>query len=104
MLSDAAVVTVGVQPEDRSTLIEDTRGNNENANRVYVEGTPTGLVGRTVTTYYRFPGQVGFTAGVGTRTVSALGNLNWQRKADKHISVQYRHETIQSNTIIIGAK
>jgi hypothetical protein len=102
---DKAAVNVTFSSQaDKSIMIEGTRGNNENANRVYVEGRTTGLAGRTVTPYYRFPGQVGFTAGVGTRTVSELGNFTWQRKTGKRIGVQFRHETIISNSIIIAAK
>ena len=92
------------QPKDGSILIEGTRGTGENANRIFVEGTTTDLVGASVTPCFRFPGQVGFTAGTGTRTVDALGNFKWQRQTGKRIAVQFRHEEIRSNSIAIAAR
>ncbi len=85
-------------------MIEGTRGNNRDANRIFVEGTTTGLVGETLTPFYRFPGQVGFTAGVGLRTVDSLGNFQWQRKTGKRIAVQFRIGDLRSNSIIIAAR
>ena len=92
-------------PLQESIMIEGTRGVGDDANRVYVEGTTTNLVGKSVTPYFRFPGETGFTAGTGTRTVDAQGNFNWQRKTGKKIAVQFRAgDGVVSNTIIIEAK
>lgn len=102
--SAEAMVTVGEAPVTKTIRIEGTRGTGENVNRIFVEGTTTDLVGEVVTPYYRFPGQVGFTAGVGLRTVSELGNFQWQRKTGKRIAVQFRFEGIRSNSIIIAAR
>jgi len=57
-----------------------------------------------VTPFFRFPGQVGFTAGTGLRTVDSLGNFQWQRQTGKRIAVQFRFEDIRSNSIIIAAR
>ena len=102
--SAEARVTVGSAPVTQAIRIAGTRGTGENANRVFVEGTTTDLVGETVTPFYRFPGQVGFTAGVGLRTVDSVGNFSWQRKTGKRIAVQFRFEGIRSNSIIIAAR
>jgi hypothetical protein len=91
-------------PPAPTMLIEGTRGAGSDANRVFVEGTSTGLVGQVVTPFFRFPGQTGFTAGVGLRTVDADGNFNWQRKTGKRIAVQFRYDGTRSNTIIIAAR
>jgi len=102
-VSDVATVTVR-DPSARTILIEGTRGTGENANRIFVEGTTTELVGETVTPFFRFPGETGFTAGTGVRTVSELGNFEWQRQTGKRIAVQFRFEDIRSNSIIIAAR
>ena len=92
-------------PAQETIMIEGTRGVGDDANRVYVEGTTTSLVGKTVTPYFRFPGETGFTAGTGARTVDAQGNFSWQRKTGKKIAVQFRAgDGVVSNTIIIEAK
>jgi hypothetical protein len=92
------------EPVVATIMIEGTRGSNEDANRVFVEGTTTNLVGEVVTPYFRFPGQTGFTMGVGLRTVDSLGNFDWQRKTGKRIAVQFRYEDVRSNSIIIAAR
>ncbi len=92
------------EPTVASIMIEGTRGNNEDANRIFVEGTTTGLVGQVVVPHYRFPGQTGFTAGVGLRTVDSLGNFDWKRKTGKRIGVQFRFNDVRSNSIIIAAR
>jgi hypothetical protein len=101
--SAAASVTVR-DPATPTIMIEGTRGSGENANRVFVEGTTTELVGEVVTPYIRFPGETGFSAGTGVRTVSELGNFEWQRQTGKRISIQFRFEDIRSNSLIIAAR
>jgi len=100
----SAVIQGDVPPATKSIVIVGERGKGDNANRVYVEGTSTGLVGQAVTPHFRFPGQTGFTAGTGTRTVDAQGNFNWQRKTGKQIAVQFRDGEVRSNTVIISAR
>ena len=103
--SDTARIGNPVPPAQESIMIEGTRGVGDDANRVYVEGTTVNLVGKTVTPYFRFPGETGFTAGTGARTVDAQGNFSWQRKTGKKIAVQFRAgDGAVSNTIIIEAK
>ena len=85
-------------------LIVGERGAGDSASMVFVEGTTTEMAGKTVTPHFRFPGQTGFTAGTGTRTVDAEGNFSWQRKTGKQIAVQFRGEGVVSNTVIIAAK
>ena len=103
--SDTARIGNPVPPAQESIMIEGTRGVGDDANRVYVEGTTVNLVGKTVTPYFRFPGETGFTAGTGARTVDAQGNFSWQRKTGKKIAVQFRAgDGVVSNTIIIEAK
>ena len=103
--SDTARIGNPVPPAQESIMIEGTRGVGDDANRVYVEGTTVNLVGKTVTPYFRFPGETGFTAGTGTRTVDAQGNFAWQRKTGKKIAIQFRAgDGVVSNTIIIEAK
>ena len=57
-----------------------------------------------VTPFIRFPGDTGFSAGTGVRTVSELGNFEWQRQTGKRISIQFRFEDIRSNSLIISAR
>ena len=91
-------------PTPATIMIVGERGAGDGANMVFVEGTTTGLVGKTVTPHFRFPGQTGFTAGTGTRTVDPQGNFDWSRKTGKQIAVQFRGEGVVSNTVIIAAK
>jgi hypothetical protein len=91
-------------PVTATIMIEGIRGSGADANRVYVEGTTTNLVGATVVPHYRFPGQVGFTAGVGLRSVDSLGNFEWKRITGKRIAVQFRTGDVRSNSIIIAAR
>ena len=103
--STSATARIGdPEPVVATILIEGTRGTGSDANRVFVEGTTEGLVGEVVTPYFRFPGQTGFTMGVGLRTVDSLGNFNWQRKTGKRIAVQFRYDDVRSNSIIIAAR
>ena len=103
--STSATARIGnPEPVMVTILIEGTRGSGSDANRVFVEGTTTNLVGEIVTPYFRFPGQTGFTMGVGLRTVDSLGNFNWQRKTGKRIAVQFRYDDVRSNSIIIPAR
>lgn len=100
-----ASTTVGTpEPVVGSIMIVGQRGTGADLNRVFVEGTTTNLVGNTVTPFFRLPGQVGFTAGSGVRTVDAQGNFNWQRKTGKRIAVQFRADDLRSNSIIIAAR
>ena len=84
--------------------IEGERGTGNDSNRVYVTGVTTNLVGQKVIPYYRFPGQTGFTAGTGERTVDANGQFSWQRKTGKRIVVQFRFGDLRSNNAIIEAR
>ena len=103
--STSATARIGdPEPVVETILIEGTRGTGSDANRVFVEGTTEGLVGEIVTPYFRFPGQTGFTMGVGLRTVDSEGNFNWQRKTGKRIAVQFRYDDVRSNSIIIAAR
>ena len=98
----ATAVVRGETPVVKSMAIVGSRV--EGTSQVVVEGTSVGLAGKTVTPYFRFPGETGFTAGTGTRTVDAEGNFNWQRKTGKKIAVQFRGDGVVSNTVIIDAK
>ena len=101
----AATAIIGnPEPTKPTIMIEGTRGKGDNANMVFVEGTTTELAGKTVTPYFRFPGQTGFTAGTGIRTVDAQGNFAWERKTGKQIAVQFRAGDVKSNTVLIEAK
>ncbi len=103
--STSATARIGdPEPVVETILIEGTRGTGSDVNRVFVEGTTEGLVGEVVTPYFRFPGQTGFSMGVGLRTVDSLGNFNWQRKTSKRIAVQFRYDDVRSNSIIIAAR
>ena len=88
----------------KSILIEGSRGTGNEANMIFVDGITEGLVGAKVTPYFRFPGQSGFTAGTGTRTVDANGDFAWQRKTGKRIVVEFRASDVTSNRIVIQAK
>ena len=88
----------------RSILIVGARGTGSEDNMVFVDGVTEGLVGRQVTPYFRFPGQSGFTAGTGTRTVDANGDFAWQRKTGKRIVVEFRTGDLTSNRIVIQAR
>ena len=91
---------------ERAIMIVGERGKGDNANRVFVEGTTEGFgpIGGSVTPYFRFPGETGFTQGTGVRSVDAQGNFAWQRKTGKQIAVQFRAGDVRSNTVIIEAK
>jgi len=93
-----------VAPETRTIEIEGDRGTGSDRNRIFVEGTSTGLVGQRVTPYFRLPGQTGFTAGTGTRVVAADGTFSWTRKTGKRIAVQFRFGNLRSDRIIIEAR
>ena len=84
--------------------IEGERGTGNDSNRVYVTGVTSNLVGQKVVPYYRFPGQTGFTAGTGERTVDANGQFSWQRKTGKRIVVQFRFGDLRSNNVKIDAR
>ena len=88
----------------KTITIVGARGTGSEANMVFVDGITEGLVGKTVTPYFRFPGQSGFTAGTGTRTVDANGDFAWQRKTGKRIVVEFRGDGITSNRVVIQAK
>ena len=88
----------------KSILIEGSRGTGNEANMIFVDGITEGLVGAKVTPYFRFPGQSGFTAGTGTRTVDSNGDFAWQRKTGKRIVVEFRASDVTSNRIVIQAK
>ena len=100
----ASAIIGNPEPTKPTIMIEGTRGKGDNANMVFVEGTTTELAGKTVTPYFRFPGQTGFTAGTGIRTVDAQGNFAWERKTGKQIAVQFRAGDVKSNTVLIEAK
>jgi len=103
--SDVSAEVTPVSPVVATIVIEGSRGTGNDANRIYVDGVTTGLVGQKVTPYFRFPGQSGFTAGTGTRTVDADGLVTWSRKTGKRIVVQFRAGSdVTSNRIIIQAK
>ena len=89
---------------ERSILIVGARGTGSEDNMVFVDGITEGLVGRQVTPYFRFPGQSGFTAGTGTRTVDANGDFAWQRKTGKRIVVEFRTTDVTSNRVVIAAR
>jgi hypothetical protein len=77
-----------------------------NSNQVFVEGASTGLpAGTVVIPYFRFPGQVGFAAGI-SRTTGADGNFSWQRKTGKRVAVRFTTAdgSVISNTVIIQAR
>ena len=88
----------------KTMTIVGSRGDGSDANRIYVDGISEGLVGKTVTPYFRFPGQSGFTAGTGTRTVDSNGDFSWTRKTGKRIVVEFRGDGVTSNRIVIAAK
>lgn len=91
-------------PESRTIVIAGARGEGSESNLVFVDGVTTGLVGQRVTPYFRFPGQSGFTAGTGTRTVDANGDFAWQRKTGKRIVVEFRAGEVRSNQVVILAR
>ena len=91
-------------PVTKTITIVGARGDGSEANMVFVDGITTNMVGLKVTPYFRFPGQSGFTAGTGTRTVDANGDFAWQRKTGKRIVVEFRHDSVTSNRVVISAK
>ena len=92
-----------VTPVAKTILITGSREASD-TRYVKVQGTTTDLVGKQVTPYVRFPGQTGYTAGIGVQTVAADGTFTWQRKTGKKISVYFVHGGVSSNTIAIAAR
>ena len=85
-------------------LIVGARGDGSESHMVFIDGITEGLVGQQVVPYFRFPGQSGFTAGLGTRTVDANGDFAWQRKAGKQIVIEFRSGEVRSNEVTIRAR
>lgn len=53
----------------------------------------------------RAPGQAGYAAGVGVRTVAADGTFSWQRETRKKVYVYFRADDgVRSNRVIIPAR
>ena len=102
--SAASNIVTPRAPESRTIVIAGARGEGSESNLVFVDGVTTGLVGQRVTPYFRFPGQTGFTAGTGTRTVDANGDFAWQRKTGKRIVVEFRAGDLKSNQVVILAR
>lgn len=102
--SNAVTPKAVVPPVTKTITIVGARGTGSEANMVFVDGITTNMVGLKVTPYFRFPGQSGFTAGTGTRTVDANGDFAWQRKTGKRIVVEFREGSIRSNQVVIQAK
>lgn len=70
---------------------------------VVVDGSSTGLAGRQVTPMVRFPGETGYSAGSGVRTVAADGTFTWQRKANRKVYVYFvANHGVRSNRVIIN--
>ena len=99
-----AVTPKAPAPVTKTITIVGARGTGSESNMVFVDGITTNMVGLKVTPYFRFPGQSGFTAGTGTRTVDANGDFAWQRKTGKRIVVEFRGDGITSNRVVIQAK
>ena len=102
--SNAVTPKAVTPPVTKTITIVGARGDGSEANMVFVDGITTNMVGLKVTPYFRFPGQSGFTAGTGTRTVDANGDFAWQRKTGKRIVVEFRHDSVTSNRVVISAK
>ena len=96
-------VTVVPEPPapEPSILISGMRDGRS----VVVLGETTGLVGEQVTPWIRFPGQTGYSAGVGVRTVAGDGTFTWQRRTNRKTYVYFRaSDEVRSNRVIIPAK
>jgi hypothetical protein len=90
-----------------SVTIEGYRMKGVNSNKVQVEGQTVGVEAGTIfRPWFRFPGQTSFTMGTAAVKADANGNLTWQRKTGKRISVQFRSDdqSIRSNTVVIQAR
>ena len=98
--SNAVTPERSAQP---SILITGSR-DASNTGVIKVSGTTSGLTGKVVTPYLRFPGQSGFTAGTGTRTVDSAGTFTWERKTGKKVTLYFAHEAVESNRVTIQAR
>ena len=94
-MSEAVPVQVG-----RSIVITGSREGRT----VIVEGATTGLSGREVTPWVRFPGPGDYTAGEAVRVVAADGNFAWQRVIAKKTYVYFRAGEVRSNRVIVQPK
>jgi YVTN family beta-propeller protein len=72
--------------------------------RIAVTGTATGLAGKTLRPWIRFPGQTTYTEGTAAFTPRADGTFTWSRKTGKKTYVYIAHEATKSNTVIIPAR
>ena len=92
-----------VTPKAPSIVITGSR-DSADTRFVQVQGTTTDLVGKQVTPYVRFPGQLNYTAGIGVQMVAADGTFAWSRKTGKKISVYFVNANVRSNTVVITAR
>ena len=72
--------------------------------RITVTGTATGLAGKKLRPWIRFPGQSAHSQGTAVITPAADGTFTWSRKTDKRTSVYIAHGETKSNTVIIPAR
>ena len=86
-----------------SILISGSRSSTD-PRQVRVKGTSTGLAGKDVTPYVRFPGQTSYKPGTGTQKVASNGTFTWQRKTGKRIYVYFQHAAVRSNTVSIAPR
>jgi serine protease len=86
--------------------LQGRRGIVRDRHGVIVDATTFGLPeGMRVTPFIKFPGQTRYSAGTGTRTVSAVtgdqGSFTWQRQTGKKIYVYFRAENGERSQRII---
>ena len=72
--------------------------------RITVTGTATGLAGKKLRPWIRFPGQSTHSMGTAVITPAADGSFTWSRRTDKRTSVYIAHGETKSNTVIIPAR
>ena len=93
-----------VIPKSSASIMITGSRSSSDPQQVRVKGTSTGLGGKDVTPYVRFPGQTSFKAGTGTKKVASDGTFTWQRKTGKRIYVYFQHASIRSNTVNIAPR
>ena len=105
-VSAAATVRVTASPSDKEIVITGSRTTVSGKPGIRVEGNAVGFAdGDVVEPWIRFPGETTFSAGSARPTIDAAGDLSWQRKTGKRVTVHISSEDdqVRSNRVTIQA-
>lgn len=113
VLTTATEVIVTTAPISASIVLSGERATVRGKSGIVVDGVTTGLAGgTTVVPFIKFPGQISYTQGTASRSVTItneaeqVGEFTWQRRTGKKTYVYFATEggDTRSSRIIIPAK